>query len=96
MATKAEMVRILKHVKKESSPKLSFDSDGQLECNNCMLHLYLKHVQKGEKAWTSDGCLGGGICWELQKKLGLEESSHCLTIHNNVYNLVKNNREIRI
>ena len=92
-----EMMRVLWSVKGKTSPTLSFDSYGYLVRNNCILHLYLMHVEGvGEKLWTSSGCLGGGICRELQKKLGLEESSHCLIIHNNVYNLVKNNREIRI
>lgn len=91
-----EMMRILKSVKGKTSPTLCSDSYGWLIRNNCMLHLYLMHVQGGEKPWNSSGCLGGSICKDLQKKLGLEESSHCPTIHSNVYNLVKNNREIRI
>ena len=90
-----EMMRILKSVKGKTSPKLSSDSDGWLVRNTCMIHLYLMQKQ-GKNTWTSDGCLGGDICRELQKKLGLEESSHCPTIHSNIYNLVKNNREIRI
>ena len=91
-----EMMRVLRSVKGKTSPTLCYDSYGQLVRNNCMLHLYLMQVQGGEEPWISSWCLGGGICHELQKKLGLKESSHCTTIHSNVYNLVKNNREIRI
>jgi len=93
---KKEMMRILRRVKSKSSPMLSCDSYGWLIRNTCMLHLYLMQVQGGEKAWDSRGCAGGSICHDLQKRLGLEESSHCPTIHKNVYNLVKNNREIKI
>ncbi len=92
---KKEMMRILRHVKNKSSPTLSNDSDGWLVRNTCMLHLYLMQKQ-GKDTWTSSGCIGGSICHDLQKRLGLEESSHCPTIHKNVYNLVKNNREIKI
>lgn len=88
-------MRILRVAKSKTSPKLSTDSNGWLIRNTCMLHLYLMNKQ-GKNTWTSDGCLGGGICRDLQKRLGLEVSSHCPTIHNNIYNLVKNEREIKI
>ncbi len=90
-----EMMHILKQVKRKTSPMLGFETSGWLIRNTCMLHLYLMHKQ-GKVTWTSDGCLGGGICRDLQERLGLEVSSHCPTIHNNIYNLVKNEREIRI
>lgn len=86
---------ILKQVKGRTLPMLGFDSSGWLIRRTCMLHLYLMQKQ-GKNTWTSDGCLGGGICRDLQERLGLEVSSHCPTIHSNIYNLVKNNREIRI
>lgn len=90
-------MRILKRVKGRTSPMLGFDSSGWLIRNTCILHLYLMHKQeKDVQSWTSDGCLGGGICRDLQERLGLEVSSHCPTIHSNIYNLVKNEREIKI
>ena len=95
MATKAEMIHILKRVRSKTYPMLGFDSSGWLIRNTCMLHLYLMHVQE-KVIWTSDGCLGGGICRDLQERLGLEVSSHCPTIHSNIYNLVSNKREIKI
>ena len=88
-------MRILKRIKGKTSSRLSSDSDGWLIRNTCMIHLYLMQKQ-GKNTWTSDGCLGGGICRDLQERLGLEVSSHCPTIHSNIYNLVKNEREIKI
>lgn len=88
-------MRILRVAKSKTSPKLGFDSNGWLIRNTCMIHLYLMQKQ-GKNTWTSDGCLGGDICREFQRWLGLKESSHCPTIHNNIYNFVKGNREIRI
>lgn len=93
-------MRILRIAKSKTSPKLSTDSNGWLIRNTCMLHLYLMHVQQKDVirngTWKSDGCLGGGICRDLQERLGLEVSSHCPTIHSNIYNLVRNEREIKI
>ena len=97
MATKAEMIRILKLVKSKCKPEIATQAGGMLIRNTCILHLYLMHKQeKDVQSWTSDGCLGGGICRDLQERLGLEVSSHCPTIHSNIYNLVKNEREIKI
>ena len=92
-----EMMRILRDVKHRTSPKLSSDSDGWLIRNTCILHLYLMHKQEKDTQSWFDRCLGGGVCRSLQKELGLKEiSSHCPTIHSNVYNLIKNDREIKI
>ena len=91
-----EMMRILKRVKSKTSPMLGFDSSGWLIRNTCILHLYLMHKQEKDTQSWFDRCLGGGICRDLQKRLGLEVSSHCPTIHSNVYNLIKNDREIKI
>lgn len=91
-----EIMRVLRHVKSKTSPTLSSDSDGWLIRNNCMLHLYLMH-KFGKDTWTSNRCLGGKVCTDLQKELGLKEnSSHCPTIHSNVYNFIKSYREIKI
>lgn len=96
MATKAEMVRILKHIKKLCKPEIAMNGD-MLIRDTCILHKYLQITREGEYFPNDyEYCLGGSICHELQEKLGLEESSLCPTIHSNIYNLVKNNREIRI
>lgn len=95
MATKAETIRILKRVKKWCEPEIVRKGD-MLICDTCILHRYLQITKEAGNIPNDYECLGGSICKDLQKKLGLEESSHCPTIHSNVYNLVKNNREIRI
>jgi hypothetical protein len=37
------------------------------------------------------GCLGGPICNEIKRKLGLDNRSSCAAIHEEVYNFIKKN-----
>lgn len=95
MATKAEMVRILKRVKKWCNPEIARKGD-MLIRDTCILHRYLQITKEGENFPNDYGCLGGNICYELQNTLRVKHSSICTMVHSNVYNLVKNGREIRI
>jgi hypothetical protein len=96
MATKAEMIRVLKHVKKLCKPEIATKANYELIRDTCILHKYLEITRENGYFTNLYGCLGGGICRDLQERLGLEVSSHCPTIHSNIYNLVKNEREIKI
>lgn len=87
MATKAEMVRILKRVKKWCNPEIARKGD-MLIRDTCILHRHLQITKEGENFTNNYGCLGENICHELQNTLRVK--------HSNVYNLVKNGREIRI
>ncbi len=96
MATKAEMMRILKRVKKLCEPEIATNSGGWLIRDTCILHKYLSITREGGYFTNTYGCLGGDICNELQRTLGIKHSSMCPTVHRNVYNFIKNDREIRI
>ena len=95
MATKAEMMRILKRVKKWCKPEIAGKGD-MLIRDTCILHKYLQITKEGGNFPNDYGCLGGGICHELQDTLGVKHSSICTMVHSNVYNFIKNDREIRI
>lgn len=95
MATKAEMVRILKRVKKWCNPEIA-RKGGMLIRDTCILHRYLQITKEGENFPNDYGCLVGNICHELQNTFRVKHSSICTMVHSNVYNLVKNGREIRI
>lgn len=96
MATKAEMIRILKRVKGLCRPEIATKANDELIRDTCILHKYLNITRENGYFTNLYGCLGGDICHEFQRLLGLKESSHCPTVHSNIYNLVKNEREIKI
>ena len=91
-----EMMRILRDVKHRTSPKLSSDSDGWLIRNTCILHKYLEITRENGYFTNLYGCLGGDICHELQDVLGVKHSSACPEVHRNIYNLIKNERTVKI
>lgn len=92
MATKAEMVRILKHIKKLCKPEIAMNGD-MLIRDTCILHKYLQITREGEYFPNDYGCLGGSICHELQDTLGVKHSGICTMVHSNIYNFIKNDRE---
>lgn len=93
MANKAEMIRILKRVKKLCEPEIATKANDELIRDTCILHKYLNVTRENGYFTNLYGCLGGDICFELQNTLGVKRSSFCSEVHNNVYNLIKNNRE---
>lgn len=95
MATKAEVMRILRHVKGGCKPKITTKENGWLMRDTCILHKYLNITKENGYIANSFGCLGGDICNELQHILGVKHSNACPRVHSNIYNLVKS-REIRI
>lgn len=92
MATKAEMMRILKHIKKDCGPEITSKGDILLR-HTCILHKYLKFTGEGGSFLNDYGCSGGNICHELQDTLGVKHSSICSKVHSNIYNFIKNDRE---
>lgn len=88
MATKAEMVRILKHIKKLCKPEIAMNGD-MLIRDTCILHKYFQSI--GRKRTTMNECLGGEKpCTEIQRILGVDTRiTHCPTIHGEIYKLVK-------
>lgn len=95
MANKAVMMRILRQVKPMCEPKIDTDGYGWLIRSTCILHKYLEKVGAASgKTYLQlethkDRCLGGSICSDLLRMLGIEECTHCPTIHKEVYSLVK-------
>jgi len=79
-----------RRVLKECKPKLSLSSSGQLTHNQCILHKYLERTTVG-RSLNFAGCLGGPICNEIKRKLGLDNRSSCAAIHEEVYNFIKKN-----
>ena len=57
MATKAEMVRILKRVKKWCKPEIARKGD-MLIRDTCILHRYLQITKEGGNFPNDYGCLG--------------------------------------
>lgn len=95
MATKAEMVRILKRVKKWCEPEIARKGD-MLIRDTCILHRYLQITREAGNLPNDYGCLGGSICHDLQNTLGVKHHNICTMVHSSVYNFIKNGREIRI
>ena len=97
MATKAKMIHILRLVKYKCKPEITITGSGRIIRNTCIMHKYLEITKEAGYFTNTWGCLGGNICNELQRRLGLKHSGLCPTVHRNVYNLVKDNgRAIRI
>jgi hypothetical protein len=93
MATKAEMIRILKRVKKLCKPEIATKANYMLIRDTCILHKYLEITMENGIFINPYGCLGGGICRDLQEILGVTHSNMCPKVHNNIYNFIKNDRE---
>ena len=93
MATKAEMIRILKLVKSKCKPEIATQAGGMLIRNTCILHKYLEITRENGYFTNLYGCLGGDICHELQDVLGVKHSGACPRVHRNIYNFIKNERE---
>lgn len=93
MATKAEMIRVLKHVKKLCEPEIATKANDELIRNTCILHKYLSITRENGYFTNLYGCLGGDICNELQDTLGVTHSNMCPRVHRNIYNFIKNDRE---
>ena len=93
MANKAEMIRVLKHVKKLCEPEIATKANDELIRDTCILHKYLSITRENGYFTNLYGCLGGDICNELQRTLGVKHSSMCPRVHSNIYNFIKNDRE---
>ena len=93
MATKAEMIRILRHVKRLCKPEIATKANDELIRNTCILHKYLEITRENGYFTNLYGCLGGDICHELQDVLGVKHSGACPRVHRNIYNFIKNDRE---
>ena len=93
MATKAEMIRILKLVKGKCKPEIATKANDELIRNTCILHKYLEITRENGYFTNLYGCLGGDICHELQDVLGVKHSGACPRVHRNIYNFIKNDRE---
>ena len=96
MATKAEMMRILKLVKGKCKPEIDTTTNDWLVRDTCILHKYLSITRENGFFTNLYGCLGGDICHELQDVLGVKHSSACPEVHRNIYNLIKNERTVKI
>lgn len=93
MATKAEMICVLKHVKKLCEPEIATATSGDLIRDTCILHKYLNVTRENGYFTNLYGCLGGDICHELQDVLGVKHSGACPRVHRNIYNFIKSERE---
>ena len=93
MATKAEMIRILRHVKRLCKPEIATKANDELVRDTCILHKYLEITRENGYFTNLYGCLGGDICHELQDVLGVKHSGACPRVHRNIYNFIKSERE---
>lgn len=82
-----------RRVFKRCEPKMrveSHDSYKHLIRNTCILHKYLERTTVGRSV-NFVGCIGGPICNEITRKLGLGAILDCEIVHKEVYDLIKKN-----
>jgi hypothetical protein len=87
---KNDVIIKLKQVQENCDVTIERTDYGALKRGTCILHKYFESI--GKKRGTMPSCLGGQKpCSEIQGILGIDMSiTHCPTIHQEVYDLVKN------
>jgi len=86
---KDDVIAKFKCIQKNCNEDIGRTGYGVLMRETCILHKYFESI--GKKKDTMISCLGGEKpCSEIQRIFGIDMTTHCPTIHQKVYDFVKN------